>query len=84
MKTKKTIKVRYSPLFEQQLKNLRETVKEKDSKFHMQLLRAIEREKDNLLLDTHRGIQIPKSQIPKEYIDQYGVTNLWKIDLPDY
>ncbi len=32
----------------------------------------------------HRGVQIPKSQIPEEYIVQYGVTNLWKINLPDY
>ncbi|HLD97328.1 MAG TPA: hypothetical protein VI934_03215, partial [Candidatus Nanoarchaeia archaeon] len=49
-----------------------------------QLLKAIEREKDNLLIDMHRGIQIPKGQIPEEYINQYGVSNLWKINLPDY
>lgn len=84
MKTSKAIKVKYSPVFEEQLKKLREAIKEKDSKFHNQLLKAIEREKDNLLIDMHRGIQIPKSQIPKEYTDQYGVSNLWKINLPDY
>lgn len=84
MKTHKAIKVKYSPVFEEQLKKLREAIKEKDSKFHKQLLKAIEREKDNLLIDMHRGIQIPKSQIPKEFIDQYGVSNLWKINLPDY
>ena len=32
----------------------------------------------------HRGIQIQKKQIPKEYVDKYGVSNLWKINLPDY
>ena len=84
MKINKSIKVRYSPVFEEQLKKLREVIKEKDSKFHRQLLKAIEREKDNLLIDMHRGIQIPKDQIPKEYVDQYGVNNLWKINLPDY
>lgn len=84
MKTKKVITVRYSSVFEDQLKKLREIIKEKDSKFHKQLLKAIEREKDNLLIDMHRGIQIPKDQIPKEYIHQYGVSNLWKINLPDY
>src|SRR3989344_6849247 len=28
-------------------------------------------------------IQIPKRIIPKEYVQNYGVTNLWKYDLPD-
>ncbi|MEK6967055.1 MAG: type II toxin-antitoxin system RelE/ParE family toxin [Nanoarchaeota archaeon] len=84
MKTSKTITVKYSSLFEEQLKRLRETIREKESKFHKQLLTAIEREKNNLLIDMHRGIQIPKKQIPKEYVDQYGVSNLWKINLPDY
>jgi len=63
---------------------LRSTIKEKDNKFHKQLLKAIEREKDNLFIDMHRGIQIPKDRIPNEYINNYGVTNLWKINLPDY
>jgi len=29
------------------------------------------------------GIQIPKKLIPKEYIQKYRITNLWKYDLPD-
>ena len=28
------------------------------------------------------SIQIPKNLIPKEYTQKYGVTNLWKYDLP--
>ncbi|MBS3134815.1 type II toxin-antitoxin system RelE/ParE family toxin [Candidatus Woesearchaeota archaeon] len=84
MQDKKQIKVKYSPVFEEQLKKLREVIKEKNSKFHKQLLTAIEREKDNLFIDPHRGIQIKKKQIPKEYIIKYGVTNLWKINLPDF
>ncbi|MBL7148171.1 MAG: type II toxin-antitoxin system RelE/ParE family toxin [Nanoarchaeota archaeon] len=84
MQVKKQIKVKYSPVFEEQLKELREIIKEKDSKFHKQLLTAIEREKDNLLIDQHRGIQIKKKQIPKEFIINYGVKNLWKINLPDF
>ncbi|MDP2908093.1 MAG: hypothetical protein Q8O03_09255 [Nanoarchaeota archaeon] len=45
MKTNKQIKVKYSPLFEEQLRELQNIIKEKDSKFHRQLLTAIEREK---------------------------------------
>ena len=33
---KKAIRVRYSPLFEEQLKKLREAIKEKDVKFNRQ------------------------------------------------
>lgn len=80
----KEIKVKYSPVFEEQLKKLKETIKEKDSKFNKQLLTAIEREKDNLFLDSHRGIQIKKNLIPKEYVLKYDVKNLWKINLPDF
>jgi adenylate kinase len=68
MKTNKTIRVKYSPVFEEQLKELREAIQEKDNKFDKQLLKAIEREKENLLIDMHKGTQIPKDEIPKEYI----------------
>lgn len=84
METKKQTKVKYSPLFEEQLEELRNTIKKKENKFHRQLLTAIEREKDNLFINPHRGIQIKKKQIPKKYITEYGVTNLWKINLPDF
>ena len=84
MKPKKIIRVKYSPIFEEQLNQLKDIANEKDSKFHRQLLKAIEREKEYIRIDPHRGIQIPKDRIPKEYINQYSVTNLWKINLPDY
>lgn len=29
------------------------------------------------------GIRIPKKLIPKEYVQKYGINNLWKYDLPD-
>ncbi len=29
------------------------------------------------------GIQIPKKLIPKEYIQKYGIQNLWKYNLPN-
>ena len=81
---RKAIRIKYSPVFESQLGKLREAVRQKGIKFDRQLLKAIEREKDYLLIDQHRGIQIPKDRIPHEYIAEYGISNLWKIDLPDY
>ena len=56
MKARKIVRVKYSPTFEQQLNGLRDSLKEKDIKFHKQLLKSIEREKDCLLADPHRGI----------------------------
>ncbi|MCR4368469.1 MAG: hypothetical protein NUV67_01025 [archaeon] len=29
------------------------------------------------------GIQIPKRQIPKEYLKKYGIDNCWKYNLPN-
>jgi len=29
------------------------------------------------------GIQIPKHLFPKEYVQKYGINNLWKYDLPN-
>jgi len=80
----KIIKVKNSPLFDEQFTKLKESIKDKNIKFHNQLLMAIERETENLKLNPHRGIQIPKDRIPQVYVKEYGVTNLWKINLPDY
>ena len=84
MASKKKISVKYSPIFEDQLKTLIDLSAKDNIKFHKQLLTGIQREKENLKLNPHRGIQISKDKIPKEYIEMYGVTNLWKINLPDY
>jgi len=84
MKQKKAIRVKNSPLFEQQINKLTDSVKENEIKFDRQLLKAIEREKEILLVNPHRGFQIQKDKIPNVYLLNYGVTNLWKIDLPDF
>lgn len=49
-----------------------------DRKLHKWLNRAF----DELANDAFRGIQIPKRLIPRKYIEQYGIENLWKYDLP--
>jgi Txe/YoeB family toxin of Txe-Axe toxin-antitoxin module len=43
----------------------------------------IDRAFDDLEKDAFCGIQIPKKQIPKEYIKKYGIDNLWKYNLPN-
>ncbi len=39
--------------------------------------------KKNLMENAFCGIQIPKELIPETYIKKYGVTNLWKYNLPN-
>ena len=37
---------------------------------------------DDISENAFCGIQIPKRLIPKEYLKEYGIDNLWKYDLP--
>ena len=48
-----------------------------------ELFRFINQAMDNIERNAFCGIQIPKKQIPKEYIKKYSVMNLWKYDLPN-
>ncbi len=43
----------------------------------------IKRAVRDLEINAFCGIQIPKKLIPKEYIKNYQITNLWKYDLPN-
>ena len=58
--------------------NLKDS-KTEDKKLYEWLNRAF----DDLAEDAFCGIQIPKKQIPQEYIKKYGIDNLWKYNLPN-
>lgn len=47
-----------------------------------ELFKLIKQALVNIEANAFCGIQIPKRLIPKEYIQKYGVSNLWKYDLP--
>ncbi len=56
----------------------------KEGKFEDQeIFRFIERAREDLLKDPLCGIRIPSRLIPQEYIQKYGITNLWKYNLPN-
>ncbi len=48
-----------------------------------QLYRFLTQALENLERDAFAGIQIPKKQIPKEYLRKYGIDNCWKYNLPN-
>jgi hypothetical protein len=47
------------------------------------LYKFIDRAIDDLKKEPSCGTKIPKKIWPKEYIQKYKVTNLWKYDLPN-
>ncbi|HLC88559.1 MAG TPA: type II toxin-antitoxin system RelE/ParE family toxin [Candidatus Nanoarchaeia archaeon] len=56
----------------------------KEGKFEdKQLYKFIDRAIDDLKANPTCGIKIPKNLWPKEYVHKYGITNLWKYNLPD-
>ncbi|MBI5226785.1 hypothetical protein HY994_06170 [Candidatus Micrarchaeota archaeon] len=54
------------------------------SSLHQTLLRSIESKIGLLKTDYGYGTQIPKKLIPQKYAKEFGVTNLWKVDLSGY
>ena len=56
----------------------------KEGKFEdKELYKFIDRAIDDLKLNPLCGIKISKKLWPKEYVQKYDVTNLWKYDLPN-
>lgn len=87
VKPKKEVVVKYSPEFDAEYnKLLKEAESEKEqnikNSFNTQLLKAIDRIIEQLAIDPTYGTHIPKNRIPKKYIDEYGINNLWKANLP--
>ncbi len=62
---------------EQELEDGFNRLKEEDF-LKKSMIRAIKDLQENAFC----GIQIPKRLIPKEYLHKYGLTNLWKYNLP--
>lgn len=54
------------------------------SSLHQTLLRSINSKIALLKTNYDYGIQIPRKLIPHRYAAEYGVTNLWKVDLSNY
>lgn len=55
-----------------------------DNSTNIQLLKSIERAKNNLKIDPQYGIHIPRRVISKSVVVRYGTDRLWKVDLVGY
>ena len=78
----KKVKVILSPqakeVFEYLNKNAR------TSKQERMMLKAIKQKSELIKANPHFGNPIKKSLIPKEYYNQFGITNLFRIELPNF
>jgi len=54
------------------------------SSFHRTLLAGIDAKIVLLKQSAGFGTHIPRRLFPAKYLQGYGVTNLWKVDLPGY
>jgi len=56
----------------------------KHSKVEASILRAI-RDKSNMIkLDVTYGNSIRKKEFPKKYVERYSITNLYRVELPNF
>ncbi|PQV42873.1 MULTISPECIES: hypothetical protein [Methanohalophilus] len=58
--------------------------KASDSKVEMAIVKAIRNKTDILKRDVHYGQPISKKLIPDTYLKNYGITNLFRLELPHF
>jgi hypothetical protein len=54
------------------------------SKTENTILKAINKKVELIKANPHYGDPISKKLIPQEYKDKYGITNLFRVELPDF
>ena len=55
-----------------------------NSKIENTILNAINKKKELIKANPHYGDPISKKLIPEEYKKKYGITNLFRVELPNY
>jgi hypothetical protein len=56
----------------------------KKSKIAKGILKAIKKKSELIKANVQYGDPVPKKVIPKEYFVKYNITNLFRVELPDY
>ncbi len=78
----KSVKVIFSPEAEEVYKDL--NAKASSSKTDSMILNALHKKIELIKMNLHYGDPIAKDLIPKEYKIKYGVTNLFRVELPQF
>lgn len=78
----KTVKVILSPEAEEVYNYLnKESV---NSKTERTIFNGVNKKVELIKQNVHFGNPVPKKLIPKEYVEKYGITNLFRVELPNY
>ena len=85
----KTIRIKLSPEAEEVYNYLNKEVAEveksgKKRTPEVQIFQAFEQKKELIKANKHYGEPIAKSKIPAKFKIQYGITNLFWVELPHY
>jgi hypothetical protein len=78
----KPVRVILSPEAEEVYRHL--NAEAANSKIERSILTAIDKKKDLIKANPHYGEPISKKLIPLEYVAKYGITNLFRVELPNY
>ena len=78
----KKVEITLSPEAEEVYKYLNQEAP--NSKIERSILNALEKKKELIKMNMHYGEPIAKKLIPQEYITKYGVTNLFRVELPNF
>ncbi len=78
----KKIRIILSPKAEEIYKYLNEQAP--TSKIERSILNAVNKKIELIKLNPHYGDALAKRLIPQEYIQEYGVNNLFRVELPNF
>ena len=78
----KAVRVILSPEAEEVYKYLNEQAPK--SKAERSILNAVNKKSELIKANPHYGDPISHDLIPKEYVQKYGVTNLFRVGLPSF
>ncbi len=78
----KQIRIKLSPEAEEVYRHLNAQAPE--SKLERMILNAVNQKIELIKANPHYGVGIQKKLIPKEYMVKYGVTNLFRVELPNF
>ena len=78
----KSIRVIFSPEAEKVYKYL--NAKAPYSKTERMILNALNKKIELIKINMHFGDPIAKNLIPKDYKERYGITNLFRVELPQF
>lgn len=78
----KLVRVVLSPEAEEVYRHLNEQAS--NSKIERSILKAVNKKSELIKANPHYGDPISHGLIPKEFIEKYGITNLFRVELPNF